>query len=280
MTAGRPRLPRGRVRRSAGRPDRFAPGVTARGWPRRRPVLEAPPGLAAGRAGSAIAVNSVRPSSPWLRTHSASAAGDQFVAVAVVRVEPALGHAERPRQRFDRHAASPRPTFPDDGWPRRAEAWYPPRDGSRFMINTIASSRRCSSPSELFTKAWERVGSGGSLPGNGSALPYLIDDQEDHLPGDLVGLGRHRRLIRWDLSVESTRPGCSGPGGRRPRVIGRQGWPGAALLARVAEGEDQRLAVASFPTRSATAGAAGRCRAAARRLGSRRRWRGRDHRRR
>jgi mannose-6-phosphate isomerase-like protein (cupin superfamily) len=30
-----------------------------------------------------------------------------------------------------------RPTFPDDGSPRRAEAWYPPRDGSRFMINTI-----------------------------------------------------------------------------------------------------------------------------------------------
>jgi mannose-6-phosphate isomerase-like protein (cupin superfamily) len=31
-----------------------------------------------------------------------------------------------------------RPTFPDDGSPRRATAWYPPRDGSRFMINTIA----------------------------------------------------------------------------------------------------------------------------------------------
>ncbi|KAA8889690.1 cupin domain-containing protein [Nocardia colli] len=30
-----------------------------------------------------------------------------------------------------------RPTFPDDGSPRLAEAWYPPRDGSRFMINTI-----------------------------------------------------------------------------------------------------------------------------------------------
>lgn len=30
-----------------------------------------------------------------------------------------------------------RPTFPDDGSPRHAEAWYPPRDGSRFMINTI-----------------------------------------------------------------------------------------------------------------------------------------------
>jgi mannose-6-phosphate isomerase-like protein (cupin superfamily) len=29
------------------------------------------------------------------------------------------------------------PTFPDDGAPRRAEAYYPPRDGSRFMVNTI-----------------------------------------------------------------------------------------------------------------------------------------------
>lgn len=30
-----------------------------------------------------------------------------------------------------------RPTFPDDGAPRRAEAYFPPRDGSRFMINVI-----------------------------------------------------------------------------------------------------------------------------------------------
>ena len=30
-----------------------------------------------------------------------------------------------------------RPTFPDDGSPRRAEAHFPPRDGSRFMINII-----------------------------------------------------------------------------------------------------------------------------------------------
>jgi hypothetical protein len=30
-----------------------------------------------------------------------------------------------------------RPTFPDDGSPGRAEAWFPPRDGSRFMINMI-----------------------------------------------------------------------------------------------------------------------------------------------
>jgi quercetin dioxygenase-like cupin family protein len=31
-----------------------------------------------------------------------------------------------------------RPAFPDDGSPQRAEAYYPPRDGSRFMINKIA----------------------------------------------------------------------------------------------------------------------------------------------
>jgi mannose-6-phosphate isomerase-like protein (cupin superfamily) len=30
-----------------------------------------------------------------------------------------------------------RPTYPDDGRPRTADAWYPPRAGSRFMINTF-----------------------------------------------------------------------------------------------------------------------------------------------
>jgi mannose-6-phosphate isomerase-like protein (cupin superfamily) len=30
-----------------------------------------------------------------------------------------------------------RPTFPDDGAPRPADAYYPPRDGSRFMVNVI-----------------------------------------------------------------------------------------------------------------------------------------------
>lgn len=30
-----------------------------------------------------------------------------------------------------------RPTFPDDGSPHHAEAYYPPPDGSRFMINTF-----------------------------------------------------------------------------------------------------------------------------------------------
>jgi mannose-6-phosphate isomerase-like protein (cupin superfamily) len=30
-----------------------------------------------------------------------------------------------------------RPTFPGDGSPRSAEAWYPPRNGSRFMVNRI-----------------------------------------------------------------------------------------------------------------------------------------------
>lgn len=30
-----------------------------------------------------------------------------------------------------------RPVLPDDGAPRPATAWYPPPDGSRFMVNTI-----------------------------------------------------------------------------------------------------------------------------------------------
>ncbi|SEP52795.1 cupin domain-containing protein [Amycolatopsis saalfeldensis] len=39
-----------------------------------------------------------------------------------------------------------RPTFPDDGSPGSAEAWYPPRDGSRFMINTIPPGELVPSP--------------------------------------------------------------------------------------------------------------------------------------
>ena len=31
-----------------------------------------------------------------------------------------------------------RPVFPDDGSPHPAPAWYPPRDGSRFIVNTLA----------------------------------------------------------------------------------------------------------------------------------------------
>jgi mannose-6-phosphate isomerase-like protein (cupin superfamily) len=39
-----------------------------------------------------------------------------------------------------------RPRFPDDGSPRSAEAYYPPRDGSRFMINTIPPGELALSP--------------------------------------------------------------------------------------------------------------------------------------
>ena len=39
-----------------------------------------------------------------------------------------------------------RPAFPDDGSPRPAEAYYPPADGSRFMINTIAPGELIPSP--------------------------------------------------------------------------------------------------------------------------------------
>lgn len=39
-----------------------------------------------------------------------------------------------------------RPTFPDDGSPPRAETWYPPRDGSRFMINVIPPGEPAPAP--------------------------------------------------------------------------------------------------------------------------------------
>jgi mannose-6-phosphate isomerase-like protein (cupin superfamily) len=39
-----------------------------------------------------------------------------------------------------------RPTFPDDGSPHRAESYYPPRDGSRFMINIIAPGELVPAP--------------------------------------------------------------------------------------------------------------------------------------
>jgi mannose-6-phosphate isomerase-like protein (cupin superfamily) len=45
-----------------------------------------------------------------------------------------------------------RPTFPDDGSPRRAAAYYPPRDGSRFMINTIPPGELVQ-PADLDTAA-------------------------------------------------------------------------------------------------------------------------------
>jgi mannose-6-phosphate isomerase-like protein (cupin superfamily) len=39
-----------------------------------------------------------------------------------------------------------RPTFPDDGSPRPAVAYYPPPAGSRFMINVIAPGELVPSP--------------------------------------------------------------------------------------------------------------------------------------
>jgi len=39
-----------------------------------------------------------------------------------------------------------RPVFPDDGAPRPAEAWYPPREGSRFMINTVPPGEMVPAP--------------------------------------------------------------------------------------------------------------------------------------
>ncbi|MFI9379889.1 cupin domain-containing protein [Kutzneria sp. NPDC052558] len=39
-----------------------------------------------------------------------------------------------------------RPVYPDDGAPRPAEAYYPPRDGSRFIVNVIPPGEVAVSP--------------------------------------------------------------------------------------------------------------------------------------
>ena len=70
-----------------------------------------------------------------------------------------------------------RPVFPDNGSPRRAEAYYPPRDGSRFMINTMP-------PGELI------------LPPDVD-LAAALDELERRMPGAAAtmepdDLGMHR----------------------------------------------------------------------------------------
>jgi quercetin dioxygenase-like cupin family protein len=45
-----------------------------------------------------------------------------------------------------------RPVFPDDGSPRPAEAYYPPRDGSRFMVNHIPAGELVT-PTDVDTPA-------------------------------------------------------------------------------------------------------------------------------
>ncbi|MFC4907048.1 cupin domain-containing protein [Actinomadura gamaensis] len=59
-----------------------------------------------------------------------------------------------------------RPAFPDDGTPRPAEAWYPPRDGSRFMINTVP-------PGEL-------------VPAPGVDKAAALDELERRMPGAMA----------------------------------------------------------------------------------------------
>ena len=61
-----------------------------------------------------------------------------------------------------------RPAFPDDGSPRRAEAYYPPRDGSRFMINTIP-------PGEL-------------VPPPDLDVPAALADLERQMPGAIAAM--------------------------------------------------------------------------------------------
>lgn len=59
-----------------------------------------------------------------------------------------------------------RPAFPDDGAPRPAAAWYPPRDGSRFQINTIP-------PGEL-------------VPDADLDVAAAMDELEREMPGALA----------------------------------------------------------------------------------------------
>ncbi|HJP76333.1 MAG TPA: cupin domain-containing protein [Pseudonocardiaceae bacterium] len=70
-----------------------------------------------------------------------------------------------------------RPTFPDDGSPHPADAYYPPRDGSRFMINEIA-------PGEL-------------IPEPGLDETAALADLERLMPGAMAAMepgapGTHR----------------------------------------------------------------------------------------
>jgi quercetin dioxygenase-like cupin family protein len=74
-------------------------------------------------------------------------------------------------------ARDERPTFPDDGAPRPAEAWYPPRNGSRFMINTIP-------PGEL-------------VPPPDLDVPAALAELEQRMPGAMARMepgppGMHR----------------------------------------------------------------------------------------
>jgi mannose-6-phosphate isomerase-like protein (cupin superfamily) len=59
-----------------------------------------------------------------------------------------------------------RPTFPDDGSPHSAEAYYPPRDGSRFMINAIP-------PGEL-------------IPAPGLDVAAALAELERQMPGAMA----------------------------------------------------------------------------------------------
>jgi len=67
-----------------------------------------------------------------------------------------------------------RPTFPDDGAPRPAEAWYPPRDGSRFMINVVPPGELVPAPGTdiaAATAELERL------------MPGALDPMEPGAPG-------------------------------------------------------------------------------------------------
>ncbi|MGW4396711.1 cupin domain-containing protein [Amycolatopsis nivea] len=50
-----------------------------------------------------------------------------------------------------------RPVFPDNGSPGQAGTYYPPPDGSRFMINTIAPGELTPPPNLDVAAAWEEL---------------------------------------------------------------------------------------------------------------------------
>jgi mannose-6-phosphate isomerase-like protein (cupin superfamily) len=67
-----------------------------------------------------------------------------------------------------------RPVYPDDGAPRAAAAWYPPRDGSRFMINIIP-------PGELVTPP--AVDAAAALEELERSMPGAMAHNEPDAPG-------------------------------------------------------------------------------------------------
>jgi mannose-6-phosphate isomerase-like protein (cupin superfamily) len=67
-----------------------------------------------------------------------------------------------------------RPAFPDDGAPRSADAYYPPPDGSRFMINVIPPGELVPAPG---------VDTAGALAELERLMPGAMARNEPDAPG-------------------------------------------------------------------------------------------------